>query len=133
MSAVRRCGRCNQVARRDDPLQTAQWEGAMGGTATAAVCRSCECEIRGQSPPAVPLYAQGGDWPFRVCGICRKAMLDDDDGQPMRIASEDAEAAGTSARPGCYMSCCECIALFRPHIARRLGRPEGMIRGNYLL
>jgi hypothetical protein len=126
------CGLCGVPPRQDDPLATIQFEGALGGTVTAAACRDCHCKVTGLPPPAVRLYPHGKDWPFKVCGVCRQALREGDRGEIMRVAPEDCEADGVE--PGCYGNCCqECVDRYRPRIAVRLGLPVEQVAGNMLL
>lgn len=129
---MRTCGRCGGVPRRDDPLQVVQWDCETGGTSTAAVCVSCEALVRGEAPPAALTYPVGCNARYPVCGVCRLALRDDDDGQAMRLHETDITAAGSTIKPGCYMSCRDCVERFRHLIADRIGRPVEATEGQWL-
>jgi hypothetical protein len=100
-------------------MQIVQWtENPALGTITAYVCRDCEHIIRGQEPPPPEQWHTGVAWPFYVCGICRLALRDDDEGQPIRLHADDV--AGTGIQPGAYSACKDCVAHFAVVIHWRL-------------
>lgn len=112
-------------------MRTAQFGNHGGPTVTAACCRAC-C---GQDDPVIPVGAHV-QAPVLVCGICRLALRDDDDGECMRIAPEDVEAiygSPDAVQPGAYFSCEDCVRTFRPAIAKRLGKTTWETVGELLL
>ncbi len=129
---VRYCGACHLPPRTDDRLQLVQWTEEEGGpTMTAYVCRDCEYRLRGQEAPPPERYPAGGWTPKRedgvthvlICGVCRLALRDGDQGQAIRLHPDDIGSLGI--KPGCYSACRECVDYFRPHIHWRLtGHPE---------
>ena len=126
------CGRCRQPLFRDESLQTVQYPSDRG-TVTVACCPRCEASVRGCQPPLRAVYPAGFTYNFGVCGVCRRAMGSDEEGTPMRLAAEDIAGAGLEIKEGCYQSCKECVELFRPFIAMRLGMTVQMVRGGWLL
>lgn len=129
MSQIRHCCRCQQIPRQDDTMPHYQYGDPDGPTTTACLCRQCAAQIKGFAAAAEPTYPPGSNKEFHVCGICRLACHDGDAGKPMRIAQADidAVAAGAAAsvasvKPGCYMSCQDCVDLFREAIRTRLAR-----------
>jgi hypothetical protein len=139
---MRLCGRCKLPPRVDDSLQRTQWQGDDGATVTTNVCRQCEYTLRGQEPPPDdPVYVPGNYGPplaGRVCGLCFRAMREDNMGEQMRIQEADIEPGerdglGDDLLAGSRWCCIECIERFRPRIAARMGKPVESVHGNWLL
>lgn len=115
---MRLCGKCRKPVRTDDPLTVVQVTTDNASTLTVEACSSCGAELLGLPVPDEPVYPAGRDYPFAVCGVCRRAMREGDDGTPLRLTAREAD--GLSVRPALYDACADCVAFFRPAIYARL-------------
>ncbi|MES2342317.1 MAG: hypothetical protein V4597_11610 [Pseudomonadota bacterium] len=133
---MRRCCLCDLAPRRDDPMRMVQYPGSDGGTVTATACTPCAARVLGLPPVAAQVHPPGRNLPFVVCGLCRLAARDDDQGtQAIRLHPDDLAAVRGMVHPvrpeapGCYAACRECVNWWRPVIEARL-RTSGVL-GDY--
>lgn len=134
---MRVCGTCGKSPRGDDSMQTVQYTGEDGATVGAICCTPCAATLAGHAPPKPQRYGstQTG-YPWRVCGLCRIALRDDDLSQPIRLAPSDVE--GSQQPAGCYSACKDCIAHYKPVVHARLKAegypvpPLAAFHGNWL-
>src|SRR5579884_1174995 len=111
---MRTCGYCKSAVRADDPLATVQVM-VNAATLTVAACENCTARLTGQAEPEPRTYPPGLNYSFRVCGICRTAMPEQDLGECIRLAPADVS---DGMAPGCYQACALCVQLFGPRIYR---------------
>jgi hypothetical protein len=122
---MRFCGRCRLSPRHDDPGQVVQHDDPdTGSTVTLWCCSDCMREILGfpAQPPTVyhtgtSIPMVGGGFAMRempLCGVCRRALREDDRGETMRLAEGDGPVVG------CFQACRECIKAYTPMIHARL-------------
>ena len=108
------CGVCRQALRADESLRHLQthgnrlnanahqylvsvWGNVPDETIGAAACERCYATLTGTEVPPVRTYPPGSRVPKRssgggdidICGLCRRAMYEDDEHQDMRLHSED--------------------------------------------
>ncbi len=120
---MRVCGHCGKAPRLDDPMATVSLY-ADGPTVTQTMCRDCVAVLLDQSPPVVPVYPVGSNVRVKVCGLCRRALREDDTlPHHVRLAAMDIErggAPGEDLQPGLYSACADCAERWRPFMYQRL-------------
>lgn len=122
------CGLCRKPLRGDESLTRLD---TFAGSYQA--CPRCVAKTKGTPQPPDRIYHENWQVPHGVsiCGICRRALWDDDSPEGIRLAP--ADVVGLSIQSGQYQSCRECVDFFRPIIAERLGVPVALATGNRLL
>jgi len=117
------CGTCRRCLRWNESQDVVYIQGV----GMSLACASCQAKEAGLPSPQPRIYPVGtpvprhrhGDGDMPICGMCRKALFQNESCEAIRLRHEFLTDEDGLA-PGAYMACRDCVARFRGRLAAYL-------------